>query len=204
MTLFISFDTILVYKSLLVCYWLNYKPQDHLNVKSVSLYHCCCYCSRYTVMLCSERLFRFHFTVLNLTPENELFLQSKCSTAEAFCRYDSHSHLCWGIGIVWSHCWHHPLFPCWPIQSWVISILSLLVGHIATDSCIVNFIRDLGRVRVELCHVLLSSYVVIIKLTLLWNKAYQTISLALLYLLMLSQTRLVIFVRNILFVFWFQ
>ncbi|KAI5438804.1 V-type proton ATPase subunit c4 [Lathyrus oleraceus] len=76
----------------------------------------------------------------------------------------------------------------------------LFVGHIATDSCIVNFIRDLGRVRVELCHVFLSSYVVIIKLTLLWNKAYQTISLALLYLLTLSQTRLVIFVRNILFV----
>jgi hypothetical protein len=59
-------------------------------------------------------------------------------------------------------------------------------------------------VTVEICHALLSSYdsyLLVIKLRLSWNKAYQTISLALPYLIMLSQTRLNIVKINFLYVF---
>jgi len=58
-------------------------------------------------------------------------------------------------------------------------------------------------VRVELYHALLLSYdsnLLVIKLRLSWNKVYQTIYLTLLYLIMLSQTRLEISVINLLFV----
>lgn len=123
-------------------------------------------------------------------------LQSKCSTAKAFCWNDSHPHFRWGAGVVRTHCWYHPLFPCWSIQGWVMSYFMLVVVYRATVNVTVELVllMFVHWLLLIIIHVILFIYALFIKLR--WsrtnNKAFLCASLVLNYICSINRSEIYI------------